>query len=197
MSRSAAIHRTTGETDVRLTLALDGSGDGARETGVGFLDHMLDLLARHGRLDLEVAATGDLQTGAHHTVEDVGICLGQALDEALGDRAGIFRYGTATIPMDEARASCAIDVSGRAFLSYDAELPAGAIGNFDHELAEEFFRAVASNAKLTLHLTVEAGTNVHHVIEALFKAFARALRAAVAIDPTESGVPSTKGTLTA
>ncbi len=197
MSRSAEIHRTTGETDVRLTLALDGSGDGARETGVGFLDHMLDLLARHGRLDLEVAASGDLQTGAHHTVEDVGICLGQALDEALGDRAGIFRYGAATIPMDEARASCAIDVSGRAFLAYDAELPAGAIGNFDHELAEEFFRAVAGNAKLTLHLSVEAGTNVHHVIEALFKAFARALRAAIGIDPTETGVPSTKGTLTA
>jgi imidazoleglycerol-phosphate dehydratase len=196
MSRRAEIHRRTGETDVRLTLALDGSGDGARATGVGFLDHMLDLLARHGRLDLEVAATGDLQTGAHHTVEDVGICLGQALDEALGDRAGIFRYGAATIPMDEARAACAIDVSGRAFLAYEAELPAGAIGNFDHELAEEFFRAVASNAKLTLHLTVEAGTNVHHVIEALFKAFARALRAATAIDPTESGVPSTKGTLT-
>ncbi len=197
MSRSAEIHRTTGETDVRLTLALDGSGDGARETGVGFLDHMLDLLARHGRLDLEVAASGDLQTGAHHTVEDVGICLGQALDEALGDRAGIFRYGSATIPMDEARASCAIDVSGRAFLAYDAELPAGAIGNFDHELAEEFFRALAGNAKLTLHLTVEAGTNVHHIVEALFKAFARALRVAVAVDPTETGVPSTKGTLTA
>jgi imidazoleglycerol-phosphate dehydratase len=197
MSRSAQIHRRTGETDVRLTLALDGSGDGARETGVGFLDHMLDLLARHGRLDLEVAASGDLETGAHHTVEDVGIGLGQALDEALGDRAGIFRYGSATVPMDEARASCAIDVSGRAFLAWDAELPAGAIGNFDHELAEEFFRAVASNAKLTLHLSVEAGTNVHHMIEALFKAFARALRAAVAIDPTETGVPSTKGTLTA
>ncbi|HEU4701842.1 MAG TPA: imidazoleglycerol-phosphate dehydratase HisB [Conexibacter sp.] len=197
MSRSAQIERRTGETDVRLTLALDGSGDGARATGVGFLDHMLDLLARHGRLDLEVAATGDLQTGAHHTVEDVGICLGQALDEALGDRAGIYRYGAATIPMDEARASCAIDVSGRAFLAWEAELPAGAIGNFDHELAEEFFRAVSSNAKLTLHLTVEAGTNVHHMIEALFKAFARALRAATAVDPTETGVPSTKGTLTA
>ena len=197
MSRSAQIDRRTGETDVRLTLALDGSGDGARATGVGFLDHMLDLLARHGRLDLEVAASGDLQTGAHHTVEDVGICLGQALDEALGDRAGIFRYGSATIPMDEARAACAIDVSGRAFLAWDADLPAGAIGNFDHELAEEFFRAVASNAKLTLHLTVDAGTNVHHIIEALFKAFARALRAATAIDPTETGVPSTKGTLTA
>ena len=197
MSRSAQIERRTGETDVRLTLALDGSGDGARETGVGFLDHMLDLLARHGRLDLEVAASGDLQTGAHHTVEDVGICLGQALDEALGDRAGIFRYGAATIPMDEARATCAIDVSGRAFLAWDAALPAGAIGNFDHELAEEFFRAVSSNAKLTLHLTVEAGTNVHHMIEALFKAFARALRAATSIDPSETGVPSTKGTLTA
>ena len=196
MSRSAQIHRRTGETDVRLTLALDGSGDGARETGVGFLDHMLDLLARHGRLDLEVAASGDLQTGAHHTVEDVGICLGQALDEALGDRAGISRYGAATIPMDEARASCALDVSGRAFLAWETELPPGAIGNFDHELAEEFFRAVSSNAKLTLHLSVEAGTNVHHLIEALFKAFARALRAAVALDPTETGVPSTKGTLT-
>jgi imidazoleglycerol-phosphate dehydratase len=195
MSRSAEIHRTTGETDVRLTLALDGSGAGARDTGVGFLDHMLDLLARHGRVDLDVAASGDLQTGSHHTVEDVGICLGQALDEALGDRAGIFRYGSATIPMDEARASCAIDVSGRAFLAFDAELPPGAIGNYDHELTEEFFRAVAGNAKLTLHLTAEAGTNVHHVIEALFKAFSRALRAAVAIDPNESGVPSTKGTL--
>jgi imidazoleglycerol-phosphate dehydratase len=198
MSRSADIHRSTGETDVRLKLDLDGTDDGTgeRATGVGFLDHMLDLLARHGRLGLTVNASGDLETGAHHTVEDVGICLGQALDEALGDRAGIFRYGSATVPMDEARASCAIDVSGRAFLAFDAELPAGAIGNFDHELAEEFFRAVASNAKLTLHLAVEAGTNVHHMIEALFKAFARALRAAVAIDPTESGVPSTKGTLT-
>jgi len=197
MSRSADIHRTTGETDVRLSLALDGTGAGTRETGVGFLDHMLDLLARHGRLDLDVAASGDLETGSHHTVEDVGICIGQALDQALGDRAGIFRYGSATIPMDEARATCAIDLSGRAFLAVEADLPAGAIGNFDHELTEEFFRAVSTNAKLTLHLTVEAGTNVHHMIEALFKAFARALRAAVAIDPSETGVPSTKGTLTA
>lgn len=197
MTRSAEIQRTTGETDVRLTLALDGTGAGARTTGVGFLDHMLDLLARHGRLDLAVEATGDLQTGGHHTVEDVGICLGQALDEALGDRVGIYRYGAATIPMDEARASCAIDISGRAFCAVEAKLPAGAIGNFDHELTEEFFRAVASNAKLTLHLTVEAGTNVHHMIEAMYKAFARALRAAVAIDPSETGVPSTKGTLTA
>ena len=156
---------------------------------------MLDLLARHGRIDLVVRARGDLETGAHHTVEDVGICIGQALDEALGERAGINRYGQATVPMDESRASCAIDISGRGFCAFDASLPPGAIGNFDHELAEEFFRALAMNAKLTLHLTVEAGTNAHHVIEASFKALARALRAAVAHDPTERGIPSTKGTL--
>jgi imidazoleglycerol-phosphate dehydratase len=197
MTRSAEIHRKTGETDVSLTLSLDGTGAGERTSGVGFLDHMLDLVARHGRLDLGVSATGDLETGAHHTVEDVGICLGQAIDRALGDRAGIVRYGAATIPMDEARASCAIDVSGRAYCTVKAELPPGAIGNFDHELTEEFFRAVASNAKLTLHVTIEAGTNVHHMIEAAFKAFARALRAAIAVDPSENGVPSTKGTLTA
>jgi imidazoleglycerol-phosphate dehydratase len=196
MTRTATIDRRTGETEVRVALSLDGSGAGSRETGVGFLDHMLDLLARHGRLDLDVTATGDLQTGAHHTVEDVGICIGQALDGALGDRAGITRYGNATVPMDEARAGCAIDISGRGLLVFEAELPAGAIGNFDHELAEEFLRAVAANAKLTLHATVEAGTNAHHIIEAVFKAFARALRAAVSIDPTEVGVPSTKGTLT-
>ena len=196
MSRAAEITRRTGETDVRLSLALDGTGVGERSTGVGFLDHMLDLLARHGRLDLGVQATGDLQTGAHHTVEDVGICLGQALDEALGDRSGIYRYGQATVPMDESRASCAIDISGRGLLAFESPLGPGAIGNFDHELAEEFFRALASNARLTLHLTVETGTNAHHVIEATFKAFARALRAAVAIDPSERGVPSTKGTLT-
>jgi imidazoleglycerol-phosphate dehydratase len=196
MSRDATIERRTGETAVRVELGLDGSGAGSRQTGVGFLDHMLDLLARHGRLDLDVSASGDLQTGAHHTVEDVGICIGQALDTALGDRAGITRYGNATVPMDEARASCAIDISGRGLLVFEAELPPGAIGNYDHELTEEFLRAVAANAKLTLHVTVEAGTNVHHVIEAVFKAFARALRAAVSLDPTEVGVPSTKGTLT-
>jgi imidazoleglycerol-phosphate dehydratase len=195
MARTAQIDRQTGETDVHVSLGLDGDGSGERETGVGFLDHMLDLLARHGRLDLTVTATGDLQTGAHHTVEDVGICIGQALDQALGDRAGIVRYGQATIPMDESRASCAIDISGRGLLAFEASLPPGAIGNFDHELTEEFFRALASNAKLTLHLTVEAGTNAHHVIEASFKALARALRVAVALDPTEPGVPSTKGTL--
>jgi imidazoleglycerol-phosphate dehydratase len=198
MSRSAQISRATKETDVRLSLSLDGDGAGERVTGVGFLDHMLDLLARHGRLDLDVRVTGDLQTGAHHTAEDTGLALGSALHEALGDRAGIFRYGHAVVPMDEARASCALDVSGRPLLVFDApQLPAGVTGGFDHELAEEFFRAVATNAKLTVHLSLEAGTNAHHMIEALFKAFARALRAAVAVDPTESGVPSTKGTLTA
>jgi imidazoleglycerol-phosphate dehydratase len=195
MSRFGEIERRTGETHVRVSLALDGTGEGERSTGVGFLDHMLDPLARHGRLDLTVQASGDLQTGAHHTVEDVGICIGQALDQALGDRAGITRYGQATVPMDEARASGAIDISGRGLLVFDAELPPGAIGNFDHELAEEFFRALAANARLTLHLTIERGTNVHHVIEATFKALARALRSAVALDPTETGIPSTKGVL--
>jgi imidazoleglycerol-phosphate dehydratase len=195
MTRLAQIDRQTAETDVHVSLGLDGDGSGERETGVGFLDHMLDLLARHGRLDLTVTATGDLQTGAHHTVEDVGICIGQALDQALADRAGIARYGQATIPMDESRASCAIDISGRGLLVFEASLPPGAIGNFDHELTEEFFRALATNAKLTLHLSVEAGTNAHHVIEACFKALARAMRIAVALDPSEQGVPSTKGTL--
>jgi imidazoleglycerol-phosphate dehydratase len=195
MGRTASLDRRTAETEIHIELALDGDGAGTRDTGVGFLDHMLDLLARHGRLDLTVTARGDLDTGAHHTVEDVGICIGQALDEALGDRSGIVRYGDATVPMDESRAACAIDISGRGLCKFDAPLPPGSIGNFDHELAEEFFRALATNAKLTLHLTVETGTNAHHVIEAAFKALARALRTAIALDPTEQGVPSTKGTL--
>ena len=192
----ASIERTTGETDVRLRLALEGAGGGERNTGIGFLDHMLDLLARHGRMDLELSVSGDLQTGAHHTAEDTAIVFGQALDAALGDRAGIVRYGWATVPMDEARASAAIDISGRPFTLFEAELPPGSTGGFEHELTEEFFRALANAAKLTLHLRVESGTNAHHMIEAAFKAFARALRQAVAIDPTETGVPSTKGTLT-
>ena len=196
MSRRAEIARQTKETDVRITLGLDGQGEGERRTGVGFLDHMLDLLARHGRLDLDIAAEGDLDTGSHHTVEDTGICLGQALDEALGDRSGIARYGDAIVPMDESRATCAIDISGRPFCTFEADLPPGDIAGFENELAEEFFRAVATNARLTLHIRVDAGTNAHHMIEASFKAFARALRAATALDPTEAGVPSTKGTLT-
>ena len=197
MTRSAEISRITKETNVHLTVALEGEGAGSRHTGVGFLDHMLDLVARHGRLDLDAHVSGDLETGAHHTVEDTGIVLGQALDQALGDRSGIVRYGHAVIPMDEARASVTLDLSGRPFLAFDADLPPGGTGNFDHELTEEFFRAVANGARMTLHVTVETGTNAHHMIEAAFKAFARALRQAVAIDPTEAGVPSTKGTLTA
>ncbi len=196
MSRRAEISRETNETRIRLSLDLDGSGVGERKTGVGFLDHMLDLLARHGRLDLGVDVSGDLHTGAHHTVEDTGLAFGRALDEALGDRSGITRYSHAVIPMDEARALCAIDISGRPLLVFHADLPPGETGGMDHELVDEFFRAVASTAKLTLHLEVQCGTNAHHVIEALFKAFARALRQAVAIDPDEDGVPSTKGTLT-
>jgi imidazoleglycerol-phosphate dehydratase len=196
-TRSATIERKTAETDVHLSLVLEGTGAGTRNTGVGFLDHMLDLLARHGRLDLDLSVSGDLQTGAHHTAEDTAIVLGQALDAALGDRAGIVRYGSATVPMDEARASCSIDISGRPFTSFEGGLPPGATGGFDHELTEEFFRAIANAAKLTLHVRIAAGSNAHHMIEAAFKAFARALREAVAVDPTETGVPSTKGTLTA
>jgi imidazoleglycerol-phosphate dehydratase len=195
-ARSAEIVRATKETSVTLSLGLDGTGEGTRETGIGFLDHMLDLVARHGRMDLDVKVAGDLETGGHHTAEDTGIVLGQALDKALADRSQITRYGFAVVPMDEARASCAIDISGRPFVRFDAALPPGATGTFDHELTEEFFRAVANNAKLTLHVSVEVGSNAHHMIEAAFKAFARALRQAVGIDPTESGVPSTKGTLT-
>jgi imidazoleglycerol-phosphate dehydratase len=197
VSRSAEITRGTKETELSVRLDVDGAGGGDRRTGVGFFDHMLDLLARHGRLDLEVQATGDLETGAHHTVEDTGLSFGSALDRALGDRTGIARYGHAIVPMDEARATCAIDISGRPLLVWSADLPPGAIAGFDHELAEEFFRAVSSTAKLTLHVSVDTGSNAHHMIEAAFKAFARALRTAVAVDPTETGVPSTKGTLTA
>jgi imidazoleglycerol-phosphate dehydratase len=193
--RAAAVERSTKETQIQLKLALDGAGRVELATGVGFLDHMLELLARHGGLDLEVRATGDLETGAHHTTEDVGIVLGQALDRALGDRGGIARYGDVTVPMDESLASCAIDISGRPYCAFEATLPPTSIAGFDTELAEEFFRAVANNAKLTLHIRVLAGSNAHHIIEACFKAFARALRLAVAIDDPALEVPSTKGVL--
>ena len=195
MPRTAKIVRKTGETQVKLELNLDGGAVEA-STGVGFLDHMLDLLGRHGRLGLRVEASGDLETGAHHTVEDVGIVLGQAIDEALGDRAGIRRYGYTAIPMDESLGMCAIDISGRPLCLFEADLPPVSIAGFDAELAEEFFRAVANNARMTLHVGTRYGSNAHHMIEACFKAFARALREAVSIDPDESGVPSTKGTLT-
>ncbi len=195
MSRSAQISRTTRETDISLSLALDGSGQGSRSTGIGYFDHLLAALARHGGLDLEVQATGDLETGSHHTVEDVGLVLGQALDEALGDRSGIRRFGQAVVPMDEARASCAIDVSGRPYTAFEGAFPAERVADFDTDLAEEFLRAVANTAKLTVHVSVEAGSNAHHMVEASFKAFARALRDAVSEDPRVQGVPSTKGLL--
>jgi imidazoleglycerol-phosphate dehydratase len=195
MTRSAEVERKTNETDIRLALTLDGTGEGSRSTGVGFFDHLLDALARHGRLDLDVSVDGDLETGSHHTVEDTGIALGRALDEALGDRSGIRRYGHAVVPMDEARAACAIDISGRPFAAFEGELPAELVADFDSDLAEEFVRAVANAAKLTVHLTIERGANTHHMIEAGFKAFARALGQAVSIDPEERGVPSTKGLL--
>jgi imidazoleglycerol-phosphate dehydratase len=195
MARTAEINRETKETRVSLRLDLDG-GEAKVSTGIGFLDHMLELLARHGRLGLDLEAGGDLETGAHHTTEDVGICLGLAIDEALADRAGIRRYGSALVPMDEALGECALDISGRPYCAFDGALPEVSIAGFDSELAEEFFRAVANNSRMTLHIWIRSGSNAHHMIEASFKAFARALREAVSIDPDESGVPSTKGTLT-
>jgi imidazoleglycerol-phosphate dehydratase len=195
LSRTSEISRTTGETSVDLRVELDGAGGGERATGVGFFDHLLDAVARHGGLDLDVRVEGDLETGPHHTVEDTGLALGQAIDQALGDRSGIRRYGQAVVPMDEARASCALDVSGRPYTLFEGEFPAERVNDFDTDLAEEFIRAVANTAKLTVHLRVEAGHNAHHMVEAAFKAFARALRDAVEIDPRVSGIPSTKGLL--
>lgn len=195
MARTAEISRKTHETEIELKLDLDG-GDVRADTGVGFFDHMLDLLGRHGKLGLDVTCKGDLETGSHHTVEDVGIAIGQAIDSALGDRRGIRRYAHTEVPMDEALGKCSLDVSGRPFLVFESELPPVSIAGFEAELCEEFFRAVSTNAKLTLHLSTPYGSNAHHLIEACFKAFARALRHAVSIDPDETGVPSTKGTLT-
>src|SRR4051812_42950392 len=193
--RAAEIERSTGETTIRLRVALDGAGECSAATGVGFLDHMLDLLARHARLDLDVQASGDLETGAHHTTEDIGIVFGLALDQALADRSGITRYGDATVPMDEALAACAIDVSGRPYCAFEGSIPEATIGGWETELTEEFFRAVANNARLTVHVRLLAGANAHHMVEASFKSFARALRAATALDDSEAGIPSTKGTL--
>jgi imidazoleglycerol-phosphate dehydratase len=194
MARTADISRRTGETEIELALDLDG-GDVRAATGIGFFDHMVESLGRHAGLGLRVDAKGDLETGAHHTVEDVGIALGQALDSALGNRAGIRRFGAASVPMDEALGVCAIDVSGRPFCRFESQLPATSIAGFETELTEEFFRAVATNAKLTVHAGTRYGANAHHMVEACFKAFARALREAIEIDPRETGVPSTKGTL--
>jgi imidazoleglycerol-phosphate dehydratase len=193
--RSAEIVRKTAETDIRLSLNLDGSGVAEISTGVGFLDHMLTHIARHGLIDLTVQAKGDLHVDFHHTVEDVGIALGTAIAKALGDKAGIRRFGWASVPMDEALANVAIDLSGRAFLVFNAKFKAGKVGEIDTELFEEFFRAFAANAKMNLHINAPYGGNNHHVAEAIFKCVAKALAEAVRIDPRERGVPSTKGIL--
>ena len=194
--RTAEVTRQTGETKVRVSLTLDGSGRSDVTTGVGFLDHMLDLLARHGLIDLAVHAEGDLDVDAHHTVEDVGIVIGQCLERALADKKGIQRYGWAMVPMDESLAQVAIDLSGRAAFVFSAPFSGAKIGTFDVELVEEFFKALSSSARLNLHVNVPYGRNNHHIAEAIFKGFARALRLAVAIEPRAAGgVPSTKGTL--
>ena len=195
-SRRAEIARATSETDIRIALELDGSGKAEVATGVGFLDHMLTALARHAMLDLTVAAKGDLHIDDHHTTEDVGIVLGQAIRQALGDKRGIRRFGHALLPMDEALAEAAMDISGRPFLAWSVPFQRPKIGSFDTELVEEFFRALAFNAGVTLHVALKAGTNAHHVAEACFKAVARALRMAVENDPRAAGaIPSTKGSL--
>lgn len=195
MARTAKIDRKTGETDIQLELDLDGSGKADVATGVGFLDHMLTLLAKHGVIDLTVRARGDLQVDAHHTTEDVGICLGQAIRQAVGDKQGIRRYGHFTLPMDETLATVAVDLSGRHYLVYNAPTPASKIGDFDTELLEEFWQAVSANALCNLHVVLHHGHNSHHIAEAVFKAAGRALRMAVEQDPRCPGVPSTKGTL--
>lgn len=195
MSRTGEARRTTGETDVRARVDLDGTGTALVNTGVGFFDHMLTLLARHSLIDIEVEARGDLETGSHHTVEDVGITLGQAVGAALGDRAGIERYGSAIIPMDECLMLAAVDLSGRPFTALEVPLPALVIGGFETELLGEFLRGLANHAGLTLHVRTLAPGNVHHTIEGAFKALARALGTAVAPNPRVSGVPSTKGSL--
>jgi imidazoleglycerol-phosphate dehydratase len=195
MPRNTTITRKTAETDIRLTLDLDGSGKVEAATGVGFFDHMLTHVAKHGLFDLAVHCKGDTHIDAHHTVEDVGICFGKALAQALGDKAGIRRFGDCTLPMDETLATAAVDLSGRPFLVWRADVPLETLGTFSSQLAEEFWRAVSSAGSLTLHVLLHHGKNTHHVVEAIFKACARALRAAVEPDPRASGIPSTKGVL--
>ena len=194
--RTAEIARRTAETDIRLSLVLDGTGKGQIETGCGFLDHMLTLFARHGRFDLTVACQGDTWVDDHHTVEDVGICLGDAFAQALGDKRGILRYGSCALPMDEALILTAVDISGRGMLCYGLEIPTQKVGTFDTELTKEFLIAFARRADMTVHVTQLAGENSHHIIEGAFKSLARSLGAAVAIDPRFSQeIPSTKGVL--
>jgi imidazoleglycerol-phosphate dehydratase len=193
--RRAEIGRKTKETDIRVTVDLDGTGRAEINSGVGFLDHMLTHIARHGLFDITVKATGDLEIDAHHTVEDVGICLGKAFHDAVGSAMGLTRFGHAVTPMDEALAEVAVDVSGRPFLSFQADFAQGRVGDFDAELVEEFFRAFAVHSRMTIHVVLRYGNNVHHSIEGIFKAFARALYEALRLDVRVKDVPSTKGTL--
>ncbi|HEV3302639.1 MAG TPA: imidazoleglycerol-phosphate dehydratase HisB [Planctomycetaceae bacterium] len=196
MTRRSAIQRKTAETEIELALALDGTGKTEIATGVGFFDHMLTLLGRHSLIDLSVNARGDLHVDQHHTVEDVGICFGKALSEALGDKRGIARYGSVTLPMEETLVTTALDLSGRAWFVNKVVIPTNKIGEFDAELVDVFWQAVAANALMNLHFVLHHGANSHHIAEAMFKAAARALRQAVALDPRQKDVPSSKGTLT-
>lgn len=193
--RVAEIVRTTRETDIRLTINLDGHGKATIATGVGFLDHMLELFAGHSLIDLEIACTGDLRVDDHHTTEDVGICLGQAIDRALGNRYGIRRYGHAVLPMDETLATCAVDLGGRPFFVWNAPMPASKIGTFDSELVADFWHAVCTQGRMNLHVMLHYGRNTHHISEAIFKGLARAIRDAVELDPRTADIPSTKGVL--
>ncbi|CAM5797053.1 MULTISPECIES: imidazoleglycerol-phosphate dehydratase HisB [Brevibacillus] len=195
IKRNAQIARTTNETDIALAFAVDGSGESKQDSGVPFLDHMLDLFARHGHFDLTVKAKGDIEIDYHHTVEDIGICLGQALREALGDKKGIKRYGNAFVPMDDALAQVVIDISNRPHLEYRAAYPSPVVGQFPTELVHEFLWKFALEARINLHVILHYGHNTHHMIEAIFKALARALDEATSIDPRVKGVPSTKGVL--
>jgi len=195
-NRRSDIHRDTAETKIRLSLVLDGTGQFDIQTGVGFLDHMLTLFVRHSLVNLSVHAQGDLDVDAHHTTEDVAICLGQAIRQALGDKTGIRRYGNLTLPMEETLVTTAIDLSGRSYLVFNAPMPASKIGDFDSELVEDFWQAFSANSLCNLHILLHYGRNSHHIAEAIFKSVARSLRQAIEIDPRQVGVPSSKGTLT-
>jgi len=195
MSRQASITRTTKETDIRLSLNLDGTGHAELNSSIPFLDHMLEQIARHGLIDLSVNAKGDREIDDHHTVEDIGICLGEALHDALGDKSGIYRYGHAFVPLDEALSRVVLDMSGRPGLEYHIDFPKDRVGDFDIDLFKEFFQAICNHGKITLHIDNIRGANNHHIIETVFKAFGRALRMAVEKDPRQSGIPSTKGAL--
>jgi imidazoleglycerol-phosphate dehydratase len=195
MARTASIERNTKETQIKIEIDLDGTGTSEIETGIGFFDHMLTHLAKHGLLDLRVHCKGDLEVDAHHTVEDVGIAIGKTIAQAVGDKAGLVRYGSSVVPMDEALVMTALDISGRGSLAYGVNIAKEMVGSFDSELAPEFFKSVCANAGINAHIRQLDGSNAHHVIEAAFKSFARALREAVSIDPKIQGVPSTKGTL--